>query len=220
MISLACAIAAVGAIDAHQAFVERHAGVLFASTTGSKASAMRRSLSAATISSVARKRFLAQRVALDVRMVGGERAVPLGARDGQRVLSAAENFRHGAGVTRRGHAADGHGHRGGAGGGHDRLVAHAGQQAVGGDRQFVGRATRQHDAELVAGEAAEIILAAQARAKALGDLRDHFLGDVEAIGLVEAAEMIDGHQQEAARTAEANASRPASMSVRPSRTRG
>ncbi len=47
-----------------------------------------------------------------------------------------------------------------------------------------------------------MILAAQPRADALGDLGDHFVGDVEAIGLVEPAEMIDGDQQEAAGAAE------------------
>ncbi len=46
--------------------------------------------------------------------------------------------------------------------------------------------------------AAEMVLAAQARADALGDLRDHLLGDIEAIGLVEPAEMVDGDQQKAA----------------------
>ena len=84
------------------------------------------------------------------------------------------------------------------------LVTHAGQQPVGGDRQFVRRAGRQDDAELVAGEAAEIVLAAQARADALGDLRDHFLGDIKAVGLVEVGEMVDGDQQEAQRSAKAH----------------
>ena len=146
----------------------------------------------------------AQRVAFDVRPIGGKRAVPLGARGMQRILRAAEDFRHGAGVTRRGHAADGYRHSHRAGSGRDGFVAHAGEQPLGGDRQFVRRATGQDDAELVAGEAAEIILAAQARADALGDLRDHLLGDVEAVGFVEIAEMIDGDQQEAARGAEAH----------------
>ena len=84
------------------------------------------------------------------------------------------------------------------------FVAHAGQQPVGGDRQFLRRAGRQDDAELVAGEAAEIVLAAQARADALGDLRDHFLGDVKAVGLVEVGEMVDGDQQEAQRSTKAH----------------
>ena len=57
--------------------------------------------------------------------------------------------------------------------------------------QFVGRAVVEDDAELVAGEAAEMILAAQLRADALGDLRDHLVGDVEAVGFVDAAEIVD-----------------------------
>ena len=43
-----------------------------------------------------------------------------------------------------------------------------------------------------------MILAAQTRTDALGDLRDHVLGGVEAVGFVEPAEMIDGDQQEPA----------------------
>ena len=80
--------------------------------------------------------------------------------------------------------------------GRNGFVAHAGEQPVGGDRQFIGGAIGQDDAEFVAGETAEKILAAQARADALGDLRDHILGDIEAIGFVEVGEMIDGDQEE------------------------
>ena len=69
--------------------------------------------------------------------------------------------------------------------------------------QFFRRAAGQQHAEFVAREAAEIILAAQTRADALGDLRDHLLGGVEAVSFVEIAEMVDGDQQEAARGAEA-----------------
>ena len=148
--------------------------------------------------------FAAQRVALDIGPVGDERAVALGARGGERVLRAAQDFRHAAGMARRRHPADRHRHRHRAGGGRDGLVAHAGQQALGGDRQFVGRATGQDHAEFVAGEAAEMILAAQPGLQALGDLRDHVLGDVEAVGFVEVGEMVDGDQQETARAAKAH----------------
>ena len=75
MISLALSDAAVGAAHPHQAFVEGDLAALAPSTTGSKASAMRRSLSAAH-DLVGRARAVApQRVALDVRPVGHERAV-------------------------------------------------------------------------------------------------------------------------------------------------
>ncbi len=106
-------------------------------------------------------------------------------------------------MARRDHAADGHRHRHRAAGGRNGLVAHAGEQPFGRHRQFVGGAAGQDDAEFVAGEAAEMILAAQPRADALGDLGDHLVGGVEAVGFVEPAEMVDGDQQEAAGAAEA-----------------
>ena len=80
----------------------------------------------------------------------------------------------------------------------------AGQQALGGDRHVVGRAVAQHEAELVAGIAAERILAAHPAAHALGDRADHLVGDVEAVGFVDAAEIVDRDQQEAAGRAESH----------------
>ena len=47
-----------------------------------------------------------------------------------------------------------------------------------------------------------MILAAQLRADALADRGDHLVGDVEAVGLVDAAEIVDRRQQEAARGAQ------------------
>ncbi len=101
-------------------------------------------------------------------------------------------------MTRRGHATDRHRDRHRTGGGWDGFVAHAGQQTLGGDRQLIGRATGQHYAELVAGETAEMVLGAQPRTDALGDLRNDLLGHLEAVSLVEPAEMIDGDQQKTA----------------------
>ena len=195
--------AAVGALHAHQAFVE---GDVAAFRLDHRLEGERDApLVERGDDLVGRAHAVAPHgVALDVRPVGDEGAVALGARGMQRVERAREDFRHRAGVARRGHAADGHRHRHRAGGGRDGLVAHAGEQPLGGDRQFVGGAARQDDAELVAGEAAEMVLAAQPRADALGDLGDHLLGGVEAVGFVEAAEMIDRHQQEAAGAAEAH----------------
>ena len=43
-----------------------------------------------------------------------------------------------------------------------------------------------------------MILAAHMRADALGDRGDHLVGDVEAIGFVDAAEIVDRYQEEAA----------------------
>src|SRR4029077_18455752 len=59
-------------------------------------------------------------------------------------------------------------------------------------------------AELVAGKTAERVLAAHAAAHALGDGADHLVGDVATVGLVDAAEIVDGDQHEAARRAEAD----------------
>ena len=85
------------------------------------------------------------------------------------------------------------------------VVAHAGQQPIGGDRQFVRRARFQNDAELVAGEAAETVARrAAGRGCAWRAAAMTSLGDVEAVGFVEPGEMIDGDQQEAAGGAEAN----------------
>ena len=107
-------------------------------------------------------------------------------------------------MARRGHAADGRGHRDRPGAGRHHFVAHAGQQPLGGDRHVVGRAIAQHQAEFVAGKAAERVLAAHAAAQALGDLGDHLIGDVEAVGFVDARQIVDGDQQESAGRAEAD----------------
>ncbi len=101
-------------------------------------------------------------------------------------------------MTRRGDAADRHGHRHRTAAGLHDLVAHAGEQPIGGDQHVVGRAILQDDAELVAGKPPEMVLAAQLAAHALGHRGDHLLGDLDAVGLVDAAEIVDRHQQEAA----------------------
>ena len=98
----------------------------------------------------------------------------------------------------RGDAADGHGHGDRPGRGLHDLVAHAGQQPVGGDQHVVGRAVVQDDAELVAGQPPEMILAAQLAAHPLGHRGDHLFGDFEAVGFVDASQIVDRHQQEAA----------------------
>ena len=67
-----------------------------------------------------------------------------------------------------------------------------------------GRAVLQDQAEFVAGEHAEMIGAAHLRADAFCDLRDGLVGDGEAIGFVEMAEIVDRDQQEAAGAAEAD----------------
>jgi hypothetical protein len=83
-----------------------------------------------------------------------------------------------------------------AGGGLHHLVADAGDQPVGGDQQIIRRAIVQDDAELVAGHAPEMVFPAQLRMHALGDRGDDLVGDIEAIGFVDATELIDRRQQE------------------------
>ena len=140
----------------------------------------------------------AQRVALDVRAIDLERAVALGLGVVERLLRAGEDFRHGAGVARRGDAADRDGDRDRPGGRADHVVAHAGQQALAGLLHVFGRAVVEDHGELVAGEAAEMVAAAHLGAQPLGDRADHLVGDVEAVGLVEAGEIVDRDQQQAA----------------------
>ena len=61
-----------------------------------------------------------------------------------------------------------------------------------------GEQLRRIDAEFVAGETAEAILGPHPGAQALGDGADHLVGDVVAIGLVDAREIVDRDQEEAA----------------------
>ena len=136
--------------------------------------------------------------ALEIGLIGLERAVAPGPGAVERILGAGQHLAHGAGMAGHGQSADRHRSGDRAGGGLHHLVADAGDQAVGGDQQIVRRAIVQHDAELVAGHAPEMILAAQLRVHALGDRGDDLVGDVEPVGLVDAAELIDRGQQESA----------------------
>ena len=52
----------------------------------------------------------------------------------------------------------------------------------------------QDQPELVAGEPPEHVAAAQPRADAFSDFRDHPVGDIEAEGIVDAGEMVDADQ--------------------------
>ncbi len=62
----------------------------------------------------------------------------------------------------------------------------------------VGVAIVQHDAELVGGEAADAVLAAQRAPQAAADDGDHLVAHVEAIGLVDQGEVVDAGEQERA----------------------
>ena len=171
---------------------------MLVSTTGSKASRMRRSLSALTISSAARtfSRRSASRSTFG-RYIWNEPSRFVLARSSVSCARAriSGTVRR---MARRGDAADGDGcgHRTRAGA--DHVVAHARNQPLGGLLHVVRRAVVENDAELVAGEAAELIAAAHLGAQALGHRADRLIGDVEAIGLVDAREIVDRHQHEAA----------------------
>ena len=56
----------------------------------------------------------------------------------------------------------------------------------------------QHDAELVGGEAADAVLAAQGAPEAAPDDGDHLVADVEAVSLVDQGEIVDAGKQEGA----------------------
>ena len=163
---------------------------------------MRRSLSAATISSVARHVFAALRFALDIGPIGEEGAAAPVFGDVEGFLGAREHFGHGAGMARRRDAADGDRHRDRPGAGRHQFITDTGDQPLGGDGHVVGRTIRQHDAELVARVAAERVLAAHAAVDALGDRGDHLVGDIVAVGQIDPSQIVDAHQQKSARGAE------------------
>ena len=87
--------------------------------------------------------------------------------------------------------------------GRHHLVANAGQKPLGGDIHVVDRAVLQDQPELVAGEAAEHVAAAQPRTDALGHFGNHRVRDIEAERVVDARQMIDADQHEGAGGAKA-----------------
>ena len=106
-------------------------------------------------------------------------------------------------MARHADRADRRRHRDRAGFGRHHLVANAGQKPLGGDIDVVDGAVPQDQAELVAGEPAEHVAAAQPGADAFSDFGDHRVRDVEAEGIVDARQMIDADQHEGAGRAEA-----------------
>ena len=160
---------------------------------------MRRSFSAVTILSVGADIFLADRVALDTRPIGEERARPLRLGGVERFLRVRENFlnaaRHGAAPRRRRSSTVTE--TGPPWSSPHRRAPPASKRSAA-TRISSGEQLLQHDAELVSGEAAEQSSAAHLGAHALGHRADHLVGDVVAIGLVDAREIVDRDQQEPA----------------------
>ena len=107
-------------------------------------------------------------------------------------------------MARRHDAADRGGDRDRAGRGLDRLIADRHEKAVGRRRQIVGLALLDDDAELVAGEPAEIIAAPHPAAQPPGAGRDHFVADRKPVGLVDPRKIVDRDDQKAKRGAESD----------------
>ena len=165
---------------------------------------MRRSFSAVTISSVTRMltRRWASRSTFGLPQRERSGAAALGAIE--RFLGAVDGLIGIAGIARDADRADRGRYRDRAGYGRDHLVADAGQEALGRGIGVVDRAVPQDQPELVAGESAEHVAAAQPGADALADFGDHGVGDVEAEGVVDARQMIDADQHEGAGRPEAH----------------
>ena len=72
------------------------------------------------------------------------------------------------------------------------------EESIGRNRDVLGRAIVQDDAELVSGEPADEIVAAHLGAQAPGDERNNLVGDFVAIGLVDAREIVDRDQKKPA----------------------
>ena len=135
-------------------------------------------------------------IAFDIRTPQRERsgAAALGAIEC--FLGAGDGLIGSAGIARDADRADRGGHRDRAGFGRDHLVADPGQEALGRGIGVIDRTVPQDQTELVAGESAEHVAAAQLGADAFSNLGDHGVGDVEAKGVVDPRQMIDADQHE------------------------
>ena len=137
-------------------------------------------------------------IARDIRTPQRERPGAAALGGIERFLSAVDRLIGIAGETRDADRADRGRHRDGAGFGRHHLVADRCQETLGRDIGVVDRAVPQDQPELVAGESAEHVTAAQPGADAFSDFGDHGVRDVEAEGVVDARQMIDADQHEGA----------------------
>ena len=136
-------------------------------------------------------------VALEVRHIGLEGAAAARLHPVQRFLCAAHHGGERGGVARRDDTAHGDADRDRARRSHEHVVANDRQDAVGGDGHVLRLAIAHQEAELVAGEPAQQIAATHARADAPADRGDDRIGDVEAVGIVDMGEIVDGRDDEA-----------------------
>ena len=123
MISLAGIDGAVGVLDAHQAFIKRRLPAMRIDhrfVSQQDAPVVQRGHDLVGRADV----FLAQRVALDIRLIGEERARPLGLGAIERFLRARQNFVDIARMAGRGDAADRRGDRDRPDRRHHHIVAH------------------------------------------------------------------------------------------------
>ncbi|GCC46359.1 hypothetical protein chiPu_0030621, partial [Chiloscyllium punctatum] len=133
----------------------------------------------------------ALRVALDIRLPQRERTGAAALGGIQRLLGAIDRLFRRLRMARDGDGTDRCGHRYRAGPGRHHLVAHRGEEALGRDVGIVDGAVAQDQAELVAGEAAEHVAAAQPGANPLRHLGDDGVRDIEAESVVDPRQMID-----------------------------
>src|SRR5712671_1731301 len=97
-----------------------------------------------------------------------------------------------------GDSADGHRNGDRTRAGTNDVIAHTRDQALSGLLHFIRRTIVENDAELVAGEAAELIAAAHLGAQALGHRTNRLVGNLEAVRFVEARKIVDRYQHKAA----------------------
>ncbi len=138
----------------------------------------------------------ALRVALDIGPPHRERTAAAAFRGLENFLGTVDRFIGVTRVTRGTDRADRGGDRDRAGSGRHDVIANARQKPLGGDIHVIDRAVLQDQSELVAGETAEHIPAAQSRADTLRDVADHLVGDIEAESVVDAREVIDPDKHE------------------------
>ena len=139
-------------------------------------------------------------VALDVRQVGAERsAAQLGLGGIERLLRTAQHVVHRPGMARCRYTTDG----GIVDGNRTSRVSTTSSRAPVSRRPAAtvrssGVPVSRITTELIAGKAAEMIVAAQLGAHAPGDRRDDLVSDAEAISLIDAVDLVDRHQEKAA----------------------
>ena len=130
------------------------------------------------------------------RLIGGKAVAAVGAGTVQRLLGAQHRVLAGGGGLGQPHRAHRTGGGDQAGAGFDAIGAHAATQPCRHHRDLAFPAVLEDDAELVAGDAADDVAAAQRAGKPFAHAHDHFLAGIEAEAVVDHGETVDrGHQE-------------------------